>query len=104
MLCCGMKWNENVLMFFVFCHHGVVQGMDYVSPICLGKVILVFKSHRFGQGNWYSKAHMLGEDPPERLVWPLCPAERQVWHRGSHAPLRDLCRSILAVAQWVRVS
>ena len=78
MLCCGMKWNENVLMFFVFCHHGVVQGMDYVSPICLGKVILVFKSHRVGQGKWYSKAHMLGGDPPERLVWPLCPT----WKTG----------------------
>ena len=69
----AMLWNENVLMFFVFCHHGVVQGMDYVSPICLGKIILVFKSHRVGQGKWYSKAHMLGGDPPERPVWPLCP-------------------------------
>ena len=72
MICCGMKWNENVLMFLSSIT--TVQGMEYVSPICLGKVILVFKSHRFGQGNWYIKVHMVDGDPPERLVWPLSPS------------------------------
>ena len=73
----AMLWNEverEYTHVFVFCHHGVVQRMEYLSPICVGKVILVFKSHRFGQGNWYSKAHMLGGDPLERPVWPLCPS------------------------------